>query len=114
MDFMRRAVARYLNESCEIQRAGTAADAYGHSVETWGTVATVNCRILPLQRVMGYHGIIATQEKGRVFYGLVVAYDADLRDGDRVVSGGVTYQVIQVNQSRSDAADQRAVIVRVG
>lgn len=110
--FIRRVLQKYLTDSCTIQRATTAADVYGHAVETWETVATVGCRILPLQRTR--ESLIAEQEKGRTFYTLVVPYNTDLRDGDRVVSGGVTYQVIQVDGNRTDDADKQAVIVRVG
>jgi SPP1 family predicted phage head-tail adaptor len=108
--FIRRVLQNYLLDTCTIQRATTAADAYGHAVETWAAVATVVCRILQLQRTLG--SLIAEQEKGRTFYTLVVPYSADLRDGDRIVSGGVTYQVIQVDLSRTQYADKQAVIVR--
>jgi hypothetical protein len=75
--------------------------------------AAVPCRLLPLNR-LDRQSLVATQEIGRAYYALIVAHDADLRDGDRAQIGGVTYEVLQVTASHTDRAESRAVIVRFG
>jgi hypothetical protein len=58
--------------------------------------------------------ITGDQEVGRAYYQLTIEHDADLNDGDRVVVGGVTYEVVQLHEGNALAAVKRAMLVKHG
>lgn len=103
-----------LTDTCAIQRATEAVDAYGYTAKTWTTAASaVLCRFDPFARQDGA-GQIAMQEQGRAWYQLTLAWDTDLRDGDRVAYGGDTYEVLQLHDDHSARIVRRAMLVKVG
>jgi hypothetical protein len=98
-----------------IQRATEANDGYGEAVKTWAAVGTVVCRIDPIGSMRTSGGnLIALQEKGKAYYQFSTIWDADMNDGDRVVSGGLTYELIQLHENHDLRAVKRAILVRVG
>ena len=99
-----------LIETCTVRRYTTgAADSYGKPVETWADHLTDQaCRLMS-----GSRGIGSAASAGREFQvgaELVVAdyimfiEDVDITEQDRVVSGGVTYEILMV----ADRADGTA------
>lgn len=114
---LRHDVAGLLPQTVQIQRATETVSASGGVSEAWVTASTVRGRIDPL-KAMGAIGsnayTIADQEKGRSHYQLSVAHDADLRDGDRVVIDGATYEIRQLHRDVALAAVRRALCVRFG
>lgn len=111
---IRAQVEGKLTESCTILRAAPTVDDAGYIAEDFGTAATgVACRLIPLNR-RDRQNIRATQEIGRSYYRLVMPYDADVRDGDRVALGTVTYEVLQIDGDRTDRADKQVMIARFG
>lgn len=114
---LRHDFAGLLPQSVQIQRATETVSAAGGVTPTWATQSTVKGRIDPL-KAMGAIGMnaytIADQEKGRSHYQLSVQYDADLRDGDRVLIDGVTYEIRQLHRDVALSAVRRALCVRFG
>lgn len=111
---VRAQVSSLLNDTCTILRAMPTVDSSGYPAENFGTaVANAPCRLLP-RNLRDNKGVVADKEQGRSYYTLVLAYDADLRDGDRVQVGTVTYEVVQIDTDRSDHTDKQAILARFG
>lgn len=103
-----------LTDTCTIQRATEATDTYGHTAKTWATaVSGALCRFDPFAR-QDSAGQVAMQEQGRAWYRLTLAWDTDLRDGDRVVYDGDTYEVLQLHDDHSARIVRRAAVAKVG
>lgn len=103
-----------LTETCTILRAAPTVDDAGYTSDNFGTAAEdVPCRLIPLNR-RDRQNIRATQEIGRSYYRLVMPHDVDVRDGDRVTLGTVTYEVLQIDGDRTDRTDKQATIARFG
>lgn len=103
-----------LTDTCVIERPAEITDAYGHTAKTWATAASgAACRLDPFQRT-DPTGQIAMQEIGRAWYRLTLAWDADLRDGDRIVHNGDTYEVTQLHDDHSARVVRRAIVAKVG
>lgn len=103
-----------LVDSCTILRAALAApDAYGDVVPTAGTAATgIACRLDPLTERNDTSGLIAGREANRAYFTLTLAWDATIADGDQVLIGGQTLDVLQLFGSHSDRAVTRAVLAK--
>lgn len=97
-----------------LQRATTTVSDSGYPAESWATAATVKGRIDNLARSQTGADVIAMQEKGRALYQLTVEWNADLRDGDRVLVDGVIYELKQANIAQDVRIVRRGVVVRVG
>jgi hypothetical protein len=103
-----------LTESCTVLRPAPTVDDAGYTSDNFGTAVTgVACRLIPLNR-RDRQDVKATQEIGRTYYRLVMPYDTDVRDGDRVALGTVTYEVLQIDGDRTDRVDKQATIARFG
>ncbi len=110
---LRADVLALLPVTVTISRASESTNDYGEAVKTWATSSTVAGRVDPLgQRER--ERVVADQEKGLSYYQITVAYDADLRDGDRVIAEGVTYEVKTLHANHSLRATRRAIAVRFG
>jgi SPP1 family predicted phage head-tail adaptor len=102
-----------LTDTCTIQRATEATDDYGHTTKTWATaVSGVACRFDPFAR-QDSTGQVAMQEQGRSWYRLTLAWNTDLRDGDRVVYDSDTYEVLQLHDDHSARIVRRAAVAKV-
>lgn len=103
-----------LTDTCAIERATEVTDNYGHTAKTWATVTNgAACRLDPFQRT-DPTGQIAMQEAGRAWYRLTLAWDTDVRDGDRVAYDGDTYEVTQLHDDHSARIVRRAIVAKVG
>jgi hypothetical protein len=92
---------KWLTDSCVVQRQALATD--GHIGGTWAAVASgVACRMMR-ETQRDQRGMVALQEVERTYWKLALAFDADVRAGDRVVLGGETYEVLQVFDAETDA-----------
>lgn len=101
-----------MTDRCDIRRMSAVTSGAGHSAEIPSVVrADVKCRVLPMKRQAGE--VKGEQEMGTNFFRLAVPYDTDLRDGDQVEIGGVVYEVMDLNDSRTDATDLQATIARI-
>lgn len=87
----------------------TAVDAYGGITETWGTADTVACRIDPFNR-QDSKGVLVDQENSKSWYQFTCPSSATLTDGDRVVIGSATYDVIQMHDQHSERFVTRALL----
>lgn len=109
---LRADVLETLPETCMILRPSASADTYGHADPTYGTaVVSVRCRLDPEYR-RGNGELVAGREANRSYFTLSLPYDADLRDGDRVVIASGNYEVWQLHGTQTMRAVKRAVVVK--
>lgn len=109
---LRGELADTLTDLCSISRPTDAADAFGGQMRTWATVATnVACRIAPETRRP-----VEEAREGRFAtigdYVVTLPAGQDITERDRVVIGGLTYEVIGVRY-RTNELTRRAACVKV-
>lgn len=109
---LRSDIGELLPDTCQIQRVTTTTDAHGNWGEAWSTVGTVACRLDPFFR-MASPNPVAAQEKMRNSYRLTVAWDADLRDGDRVLVDGDVYELVELHDDHSLRAARWGMVTKL-
>jgi uncharacterized protein (UPF0128 family) len=109
---LRADIADLLPDTCRVERM-SASNTGGYVTETWGTaIASTTCRIDPDTR-RSDADIVADREAGISRYIATFQYDTDLRDGDRIVYSGNTYQVTELHTEHSMNGSVRARVTRV-
>lgn len=110
---LRADVLETLISTCTVQRV-TTTNNKGKVSETWTAVETdIVCRVDPYQR-QDSAGVVADQEQGRAWFRLTLPWDADIGDGDRVIYGGETYELVQLHATHSGHIVTRAIIAKLG
>jgi head-tail adaptor len=111
---LRADILETLPDTCSIRRPTATTDDYGNVAESYAEVDTAYCRVDPFSpKDSGSEGIVAQREASVTWYRLALEYDADIQYGDRVVIGGVTYELVQLYDAHSLRAVQRAVIAMI-
>jgi len=104
---IREDVLGLLPDTCRIERA-TVTNSNGYVTETWGTaVASAACRF-DIDFSTRSEVLISEREAGISPYLVTFPYDADIRDGDRLVYDGGTYQVLKLWTAQSSHFVRRA------
>lgn len=98
-------------DTCVIQRPATTVGSAGFAAKTYSAVGTAACRLDPLKKQLDKE-VLAMQETTAYYRQLTVPYDTDLRAEDKVVIGGRTYEVRQLDDDHSLRAVRRAVVVK--
>lgn len=92
---LRSDLATFLTESAQVQRATTASDGYGGQTASWGLVATVSA----LRTTTGLRPderVIAERLTAHQTFVILMPSGTDVRNGDRVVIGTRTFEVVAV------------------
>lgn len=112
---MRAQVARTFFSTCTIARpgAGTVGDDGFVSAGISTVAADVPCRLDPLRQADS-QGTVAGREANTTYFTLTLAWDADIRNGDRVIVDGATLEVQQLHDVHSANVSKRATVARVG
>lgn len=95
-----------------IYRNTQTVTAGGDLVDSWGLIETKWGRIMILNR-QDSNQVIGDRPDSISFYSLTCDYDADLRDGDRILIGGKWYEVAQVHADSTQLLCVRAVVAEV-
>lgn len=113
LDQLRADALATLPDICAILRPTATTNADGDSASTWGTaVASLACRLDPFHW-RDWRGLVAEREVNRTYFVLTLPYDADLRDGDRVVVAASPLEVMQLFDLHSDRIVLRAYVARI-
>lgn len=109
---LRADIADLLPDTCRIERM-TATNTGGYVTEAWGTaIASTTCRIDPDTRRTDSE-TVADREAGISRYIATFRYDTDLRDGDRIIYSGSTYQVTELHTEHSMNGSVRARVSKI-
>jgi SPP1 family predicted phage head-tail adaptor len=108
---MRAEQTKALPSTCTIVRRSVAADGLGGQTETWTTLASgVACRLAP----MSYRERVAAQQfGGDETWHLTLPYGQDVTAADRVIYGGVTYEVKAVESGGAWESAKRLLVGRM-
>lgn len=113
--YMRESVVKLLPDTCTIQEKTLVPDGAGGNAETWAAVTggtNVACRVdpVPSQKVTEQ---ISEREVTVVDYMITLSYDAPIATGQRIVTGGRTYEIKMLNAEHSWNVSKRARVVRI-
>jgi len=99
-----------LTGTCTLQRytAGTAADEFGHLTKTWADTAGVRCRVQQLGGKEMASGIFPQVATHRAYFRM----GTDITHKDRVVYGGVTFEVALVDADTAGAGHHVEVMMK--
>lgn len=90
-----------LQSSCRLDLASNVSDSSGGYTNSWASGSTVACGITtPTSQAASDSGMVAVigEERGVV---IALPYGTTITPADRIVSGGVTYEVIHVDNPGS-------------
>lgn len=105
---LRTDLADLLPDTCQVQRMIISKNG-PYDVETWGTaIVSTACRFDPDTGRRGDTEIVADREAGIARYIVTMAYDVDLRDGDRIIYSGGTYEITLLHTEHSLNGSVRA------
>lgn len=105
---LRSDIGDLLPDTCQVQRSGIV-NVDGFPEETWGTaIVSTACRYDPDTSPMP--DAVAGREAGIARYIVTMGYDVDLRDGDRIVYSGGTYEITALHTEHSLNGSVRAKV----
>ena len=112
---LRTAAESWLTETCAIQEKTLTSDNMGGYTETWATVTgcgSVACRLAPMQSRDG-ETVDGAQLRSISDWVLTLHWDQALTAANRVVHGGLTYEVTRVEDAHTNRTAKRAYLKRV-
>lgn len=109
----RNQVADILPTTCVIQTNAGTVDDTGAYESVWAAVSggTVACRVDRLGQAQLMSQVDVMREQTEIRYQLTVPYDAPLAANCRVVTGGKTYDILQLDVDHSWNVSKKAIAV---
>ncbi len=108
---MRSTLNGSLPDTATVQRKTLTSDGAGGYTESWGTVATVACRVSPGGQLT-QERVIAESLAATSIWTLTLPALTDVRPLDRILVGSRTFEVAGVG-ARSDEVSRRVVCTEV-
>lgn len=103
----------YLPDTCTLQTVTRTADSIGGWSESWADTYTgVACRIAP-QRMSRAEALLGGQLAAVTGWILTLHHDQAIDETMRVVHGGETYEVVQLEDTHSNRTAKRVQLRRV-
>ena len=111
---MRTQASALLYSTGVLQAATLTPDGAGGVSESWAAVTggTVACRLDPLG-LTSRQNVAALRESAVAAYRLSTPHDSPLAEGQQVVVGGNTYQVLQFDVDHDQRVLRRAIVAEV-
>jgi hypothetical protein len=109
---MRATAQSSMFDSCAVTRLTQASDGAGGQTETWATVATVACRVTP-QVIRGRDLDIAERIAMSQQFIITVPAGTNVLVSDRIVSGGVTYEVVSAGAPHTLETGRQVTVNKV-
>jgi hypothetical protein len=110
---LRTDLATSLPGTAVISRFTASSDGQGGQTQLFAASGTVACRLSPRIGATGTEEVNADRLQTIQYDILTVPANTDLDVKDRVVTGGITYEVVNIRAPRSYEWSRRAEIVRV-
>ena len=90
-----------LPDTCVIQARTLATDGQGGRTETYATSVTTTCRVAPAgQTSQGTEVVRGDGTRTLADWVVTLPYNTSISQTDRIVTGGVTYEVLGVKAPR--------------
>lgn len=112
---LRADVAEAMPGTAVIKRPTNATDSSGMVTQTFAAVGTAMCRIDPASANDILRGTIHSggREAMKTYHILTVPWSTDIEAGDRLVIGGITYELKSLNPVHSLRAVTRGLVAWV-
>jgi hypothetical protein len=112
--YVRGQVARFLTETCTIEREAVVTGVFGEPVHAWEVVGTnVACRLIRAgQFYTSASAVSGTQETLPAAYKLIVANTIALDVDYRVTISGLVYAVLRLETELTDEGFHTALVGR--
>lgn len=92
-----------LTDAATVERKTEAIDDAGHPSTSWSVVASaVPARWLPRRKSPSSDNTTAGQSMDKVYGRVALKLGTDVREGDRVVSNGLHYPILQITMRPTD------------
>lgn len=101
-----------MTDTCVIERSTVGQDAAGRPSTTWYTAGTVKMILLPEARRITGDNQIGGREVNRVYARIAMPVGTDVRDGDRLVIEGRTWEILRLQDQISNKPFVMADIAR--
>lgn len=111
--YMREELSLALPDTAVIQSVGRASDGMGGGTETWTASGTVSCRVAPRQSTRGSEAGRADAQAAVNDWIITLPHGSTVTETNRVVTGGVTYEITRCRSPRSWQLDMRVEAVKV-
>jgi SPP1 family predicted phage head-tail adaptor len=109
----RALAARYLTDTCVIERATRTRDSLGGTTATWTTLATVPCAIAP-RNLQPSEQVLAGRLGSRTAWTVRLPAGQDVKPADRLSINGLPYEVVDALGPRTIEVLRTVVAVRIG
>lgn len=107
---IRNEIEALLPDTCEIDYLTNTSDGMGGWTEAWTARGTaIACRLSPAH-IGAYAGMTGEQVKEGQVWVLSLHHDQTVTVKDRVIKGGETYRVLQVNTGESEIGGTRVYV----
>jgi hypothetical protein len=108
-------IADLMPDTCTIQQVAYANDAIGQPARSFSNRATgVSCRLDPVDSVTLTGNETVSSIKNYLItegmFVLTLPHDQTIDEQDRVIHGGITYEVVHVDDDKSWQASVRCVL----
>ena len=112
--YVRGQVAKFLTETCTIEREAVVTGVFGEPVHAWEVVATnVACRLIRAgQFYTSAAAVSGGQETLPTAFKLIVANTVALDVDTRVTTGGLVYAVLRLETELTDEGFHMALVGR--
>jgi hypothetical protein len=111
---MRAAQVNALPDTCTIQRATSGHNTIGEGTLAWSTVGTaIACRVRPANRITDLTEM-GGQQTAVANWMATLAHNQDVQDGDRLIMGSDTYEVLNSQRDESWVTAVRCEMRRIG
>lgn len=110
---LRTAAESWLTETCTVRSKTLTSDNMGGYTETWADAATsVACRLAPVQN-RGSETVDGAQLRSVTAWVLTLHWDQAITVENRVVHGGLTYEVTRIEDAHTNRTAKRVYLKRV-
>lgn len=118
LDGLRGTMAGALTDTADVQRVTLVSDGAGGFTETYATASTVAARVARSGMQSPDESVFADRLGTRTPFTVYLAWDADVRESDRLVvtlpTGVQTYEVLGVVAPTTSMVFTRCVVAREG
>lgn len=107
---MRATVAATYDQTAAIQRNAPANDGQGGQTESWSTVGTVACSVIPRN---GQAKLEGERPVSVTLWTIYLPYGTAITAKDRLVVGSATYEITDLDEGASYATELAVHVRRV-
>lgn len=107
----RRMLAELLMDQCQISVQSTVVGTMRTQSKMYNPVQSTVCRMLPIQRTTSDVVVGGGQESLEQQYKVILPHGTTIDLNYRIAVNGVNYNVVRIDDARTDALDVQVIVV---